>query len=159
MTEQFCTADTTRLALVGETHHQPAEVDAVDTSARLKQRLLGKYAEKAPDCFLQFDATENIPPGELTELDDEGDLIFLNETFELTRSSFVRLLILRGPVGYPEDAPTASARKASVLRLLDKIRAQIVAEDDGTFRALTEAEVTKKAERFALTGVPGYHRW
>lgn len=89
-----------------------SEVSALGTPSKLARRLLENYAETDPAIFLEFSAWEDIPPGELVELDEEDDLIFLNETVELALpSAMIRILIPRMPDRHPEDASSASPQK------------------------------------------------
>jgi hypothetical protein len=121
---------------------------------------LDNYAVTEPAIFLEYSAWEGIPPGELVELDEEGDLICLGDSFEFSRSApMLRLLISRELLSSPHGVTEGRIRKEHVLRLLDKIRSLILEEDDSTFGALTEADVTRKTECYLQKGVLGYYRW
>lgn len=144
----------------GEQDRPDGEVSALGTPSKLVRRLLENYAETEPAIFLEYTASEGIPPGELVELDEEGDLISLSDSFEFSRSApMIRLLISRELNGSPHGPTEGKIRKEHVLRLLDKIQTLILEEDDSTFGALTEADITRKTESYLRTGVPGYYRW
>lgn len=161
MSEEFPDAHSTAHPVdPGEQGRPGGEVSALGTPSKLAKRLLENYAETEPAIFLEYSAWQGIPPDELVELDDEGDLICLGDSFEFSRSApMIRLLISRELYGSPYGTTEGKKRKEHVLRLLDKIRSLLLEEDDSTFGALTEADVTRKTESFLRTGVPGYYRW
>jgi hypothetical protein len=70
-----------------------------------KDELIAKYQEREPAHFIQYDIFLNAQADDVAKPDEDGDAIFITETFELMRGSDVRIFVKPGtPPGRVRNA-------------------------------------------------------